>query len=239
VITKSYHTTPIHNQLDIMPSGTVKRMLKRSIHLDDASFLFFFLLLLSCHVVVQSFVLNTSVSCRYHLEATHQNSMILPLRSTTTSITILSAQRRNTEGPQDGTRREKEEENEVESFTARLAKMGMKPVRKEDMRRTALVPPPTPTQRTQRQSYGDSKSKSSSSTARSANLVCSQEILSNWHRMNKIEIGSVQSLDEFLDHVRLSQARKLDDQLLRQEGLEDVAEFESENSNTQENECWE
>ena len=239
MITKSYHTTPIHNQLDIMPSGAVKRMLKRSIHLDDASFLFFFLLLLSCHVVVQSFVLNTSVSCRYHLEATHQNSMILPLRSTTTSITILSAQRRNTEGPQDGTRREKEEENEVESFTARLAKMGMKPVRKEDMRRTALVPPPTPTQKTQRQSYGDSKSKSSSSTARSANLVCSQEILSNWYRMNKIEVGSVQSLDEFLDHVRLSQARKLDDQLLRQEGLEDVVEFESENSNTQENECWE
>ena len=238
MITKSFHTTHIHNPLDIMPSA-VKRMLKRSIHLDDASFLFFFLLLLSCHVVVQSFVLNTSVSCRYHFEATHQNSMILPLRSTTTSITILSAQRRNTEGPQDGTRREKEEENEVESFTARLAKMGMKPVRKEDMRRTALVPPPTPTQRTQRQSYGDSKSKSSSSTARSANLVCSQEILSNWHRMNKIEIGSVQSLDEFLDHVRLSQARKLDDQLLRQEGLEDVAEFESENSNTQENECWE
>ena len=225
-------------------------MLKRSIHSVDASLLFFFLLLLvsSCppHVaVVQSFVLNTSVSCHYQLKATHHNSMILPFRGstrTTSSITMLSAQRSNTEGPQDHdvTRPdEQEKKKQVESFTARLERMGMKPVRREDMRRKALVPPPTLTP--QCQSNGEptstSKSKSSPSDARSANLS-SQELLSNWLRMNKIEITSVQSLDEFLDHIRMSRARKLDDQFLRQ-GLENVAESESKEDGITENECWE
>lgn len=183
--------------------------------------------------------------------------MVLPFRSTTntntintSSIIILSSQRSNsdTEGPRDETRPpDEEEKNQAEktSFSARLEKIGLKPVKKQDMRRKALLVPPLPTRTPtpQRQSYRESKSKSKSksspSNAQSANLS-SQEFMSDLLLMK--EIGSIQSVDEFQNHIRMSRARTLNHQFLRQHGLDNLAEieFDSEDGNyNQQHECWE